>query len=180
MTLADAMIKHFKYQGNFKQFCNSKFSRKLLLLEINEAGNLHVFLNRFRHYSFAEYPLVDIHNLPYYNDFFDCVVYSDTLEHVRETRVALQECWRVLKSGGILFYTIPIIYSRLTRSREKLPNSYHGSQEESQGEDYKVYTEYGADFWVEIIEAGFSEVTINTLKDQTTLAICAKKNKKNT
>lgn len=179
MTLADAIMKHYGYQGQFQQFCHSRFSRKIQILEINDAGNIHNSLNRFKHYTFAEYPLVDIHQLPYESNSFDCIVHSDTLEHVKDSKLALRECWRVLKSDGALFYTIPIIYGRLTRRRDSLSNSYHGKQDESQGEDFKVITEYGADFWVELTNAGFNEFTVNTLKRNASIAICAKKNKIN-
>ena len=35
-----------------------------------------------------------------------------------------------------------------------MPPSYHGAAEENY-EDFKVQTEYGADFWCEIFNAGF-------------------------
>jgi SAM-dependent methyltransferase len=175
MTLADNIMKKYSFSGQFRQFSYSKFGTRLKILEINEAGGLHPFLMRFRKYVFAEYPKVDIQKLPYIDNFFDLIVHSDTLEHVENSLLALQECYRVLNNGGILFYTIPIIYKRMTRSRDNLCNSYHGSQDEAQGDDYKVYREYGADFWVEIINAGFTDISIGTLGDLSSIAICAKK-----
>lgn len=179
MTLADSIMNHYSYHGQFQQFCYSKYGRRLRILEINEAGNLHSILRFFKHYTFAKYPLVDIHKLPYSDNSFDLIIHSDTLEHVKDSQLALHECWRVLKNGGSLFYTIPIIYGRLTIRRDLLSNSYHGSQHESQGEDFKVYTEYGADFWVEIIKAGFNKISLNTMEDNSSLAICATKCKQN-
>jgi SAM-dependent methyltransferase len=177
MTLADSILKFYSFQGSFQQFCNSKHATKLKGLEINSAGGLHFFLLGFKKFTFAEYPKVDIQNLPYENEVFDLVIHSDTLEHVEDSLVALKECYRVLKKGGVLFYTIPLIFERMTRKRNFLINSYHGSQEELQGDDYKVWTEYGADFWVEIFNAGFTKVSLQTLGDLSSIAISAKKEK---
>ncbi len=46
--------------------------------------------------------------------------------------------------GGRLFYTVPIVVGRLTRTRQGLPPSYHGNPNTSP-DDFKVETEYGAD-----------------------------------
>lgn len=175
MTLASAIMKLYSFKGSFEQFRFSVIGRKLKILEVNAAGGLHKTLKYFKNIVFAEYPKVDMQNLVYKNESFDLIVHSDTLEHVEKSSLALKECFRVLKQGGYLCYTIPIVYGRLNRRRDFLTNSYHGSQEEMQGEDFKVWTEYGADFWVEIIEAGFKNFTINTLDDLSALAICAQK-----
>lgn len=175
MTLAQSIMDHYSFSGCFKQFIYSKCAHNLRLLEINAAGGLHNLLKYFRRYTFASYPDVDIQRLPYSDEFFDIVVHSDTLEHVENTSLGLSECYRVLRDGGTLFYTIPIIYSRLTRRRDFLSNSYHGTQDEQQGEDYKVFTEYGADFWVEIINAKFKNISLVTLGDLSSVAIFARK-----
>lgn len=177
MTLADSIMKYYSFRSTFDQFCNSNFGAHLRLLEVNTAGDLHPFLIKFKKHIFAEYPNVDLQNLPYPDDSFDLIIHSDTLEHVKSSTTALKECFRVLKEGGALFYTIPIVYSRLTKRRDSLLNSYHGSQDEFQGEDYKVWTEYGADFWVEIVNAGFTKIFLITLGDLSSIAICAKKEK---
>lgn len=175
LGLADSIMKYYKFKGQFQQFCYSKFGKKLNVLEINEAGSLYKILRQFKNYVFAKYPEIDIQKMPYENNTFDLIIHSDTLEHVEDSSLALKECFRVLKEGGVLFYTIPIVYSRLTRRRDKLPESFHGTQDETQGIDFKVVTEYGADFWVEIIKAGFTEVSISTIDGFSTLPICAKK-----
>ncbi len=85
-------------------------------------------------------------NLP--DESVDVVVHSDTLEHVPEPLQALRECRRVLKTGGHLFYTVPLVVGRLTRSRSGLAPSYHGTRAAGAVDDYRVQTEYGADFGV--------------------------------
>jgi hypothetical protein len=59
-------------------------------------------------------------------------------------------------------FTIPIIVGRMTRRRKGLPPSYHGSS--ANPADFLVHTEYGADFWTEIMQAGFSECRISSLR----------------
>ena len=54
---------------------------------------------------------------------------------------------------------MPIVVGRLTRSRQDLPPSYHGGERDKFG-DYLVQTEYGADFWRQVLEAGFAECRI--------------------
>jgi SAM-dependent methyltransferase len=175
MTLAASIMKQFGFEGAFEHFHKSKYGRRLKTLEINEACNIHPYLMKFKKYTFAGYPYIDIQKLPYDNNTFDMIVHSDTLEHVRDSLQSLKECYRVLNNKGKVFYTIPVIYGRLSKWRDLLPNSYHGNQDESQGEDYKVWTEYGADFWVELLNAGFKEITINTIDDLASVAICATK-----
>ena len=83
-----------------------------------------------------------------------------------------------MKNEGVLLFTIPVVYGRLSKRRDQLPDSFHGSQDEAQGVDFKVWTEYGADFWVEIFNAGFRDVQITSISDLSSIAITAVKSKK--
>jgi SAM-dependent methyltransferase len=102
----------------------------------------------------------------------DVIIHSDTLEHVPDSKTALIECRRVLKPGGHLFYTVPIVIGRLTRTRRGLPPSYHGKQGVNR-DDCVVQREYGADFWCEIFQAGFREVSLTSLIFPASVAIHA-------
>jgi regulation of enolase protein 1 (concanavalin A-like superfamily) len=42
-------------------------------------------------------------------------------------------------------------------------------------DDLKVQTEYGADFWCEVFEAGFRELSLTTLVFPSSIAITATK-----
>jgi hypothetical protein len=55
-----------------------------------------------------------------------------------------------------------MIVGRLTISRAGMEPSYHGSADALQP-DYVVQTEYGADAWTHVIQAGFSECRIVSL-----------------
>ena len=46
-------------------------------------------------------------NLPYENNFFDFVASTDTFEHVQDLEKSMDECFRVLKPGGMLLAVFP-------------------------------------------------------------------------
>src|SRR5207244_10536840 len=107
-------------------------------------------------------PELDMQRMSFADSSIDIIIHSDTFEHVTDSKVALKESLRVLKPGGHLFYTVPIVIGRLTRTRRGLPPSYHGKPQVNR-DDCVVQTEYGADFWCEILEAGFRELCMNSL-----------------
>ena len=142
------------------------------ILEINEAGTLTPVLKRFPRHVLAKYPEVDIHRLPYADQSFDIIVHSDTLEHIEDPVHALAECRRVLKAGGAMCFTVPVIVGRLSRSRAGLEKSYHGNAQEC-GNDLVVQTEFGADVWTFVLEAGFTQQTLTSIEYPAALAITA-------
>ena len=93
----------------------------------------------------------DISRLTFEDNRFDLAVHSETLEHVLEYDRALDEVQRVLKPGGIQVYTIPLLFSRVTRQRmtgdasgrlvSRLPPSFHGCDRE-----FPVIWEFGGDY----------------------------------
>jgi ubiquinone/menaquinone biosynthesis C-methylase UbiE len=49
----------------------------------------------------------NIYALPYADNTFDAVIYSEVLEHVDDDQTALKEAYRVLKPNGVLAITVP-------------------------------------------------------------------------
>ena len=174
VALANAIRTALGVKGHLLPFIAREKARDVSILEINEAGSLSPVLSRFPGYTFAAYPQVDMHALPYPDEAFDLVVHSDTVEHVENPVHALQECRRVLKTGGALCFTVPIIVARLSRSRAGLPPSYHGS-EASKPEDYMVYTEFGSDAWTYVMNAGFNQVELHAVEYPAGIAMLARK-----
>jgi SAM-dependent methyltransferase len=162
MALAKAVMACYGYSALFNVFVRSDAAKKLRVLEINEAGGLTPFLTGLPNHVLVRYPEIDMMNLRLEDRAFDLVVHSDTLEHVPHPVRGLSECRRVLKPGGFCAFTVPLIVDRLTRSREGLPPSYHGSP--SNAADHLVHTEYGADAWKHVLLAGFAECRIVALE----------------
>ncbi len=173
-TLAGALCQSLHWKGSLKLLTDAAILESSHLLEINEAGQLHTFLQRWPYYTFAAYPQIDMQAMPYDDQQFDLIIHSDTLEHVPDPIKALAECHRLLKPMGSMIMTIPIVPTRLTRRRDHLPESYHGQSGTAAG-DMKVITEYGADFYLDLIQAGWRQVTLYTLGSLASLAVIGTK-----
>ena len=49
--------------------------------------------------------------MPFDNSSFDCIFGTEVLEHCFEPEVILNEVYRVLKPGGVFFFTIPFVWN---------------------------------------------------------------------
>ena len=173
MTLAAAILRTFDRVDTLQEFCHSDVPfRALRLLEINRAGELTPIFEALPNHMLRSFPEFDMQRMNFEDGSVDIVVHSDTLEHVPDPLAALRECRRILKSGGHLFYTVPIVIGRLTRSRADRPPSYHGAPGPG-AEDYRVQTEYGADFWGQLFEAGFQNISLTSLIFPASVAVHA-------
>lgn len=174
IALANAIRAYFDSQSTLQNIHHSIQNEDFTILEINEAGTLTPTLATLGSYTFGAYPEVDMHALPYRDGEFDMVVHSDTLEHIENPAHALSECLRVLKPRGGLCFTVPTIVGRMTRNRAGIDHSFHGSPGETP-EDFIVHTEFGADAWTYILEAGFTELSIHTADYPAGIAYLAKR-----
>lgn len=50
------------------------------------------------------------YDIPAEDGEFDCALCSTVLEHLEEPELALKECHRVLKRGGVAIYSVPFIW----------------------------------------------------------------------
>jgi SAM-dependent methyltransferase len=176
IALANAIKSYFGTYECLSEFCGDKNYSEISILEINEAGNISKYLKQFDKYQYAKYPEVDMHAMPYEDKSFDMVIHSDTLEHIKNPIHGLVECYRVLKAGGALCFTVPIIVNRMSRDRSGLPKSYHGNPKNTQ-DDFIVHTEFGADTWTYLLKAGFTELTIHTFNYPSGIAFSARRHK---
>lgn len=49
--------------------------------------------------------------MPFEDARFDCCIATEVLEHCPEPEVFMHEVWRVLKPGGIFFFTVPFLWN---------------------------------------------------------------------
>lgn len=50
------------------------------------------------------------YEIPVEDGYFDCALSTAALEHLAEPELALRECFRVLRPGGKVIYTVPLIW----------------------------------------------------------------------
>lgn len=142
IALSNALRSAMGKDALLNDLSTLKQTGNVAILEINEAGSLSPVLRKFPGYVFGAYPEVDMHAMPYADATFDVVVHSDTLEHVENPVHALAECRSVLKPGGSLCMTVPVVVGRMTWNRHGLKHSYHGNSATS-GCDFMVQSEFG-------------------------------------
>jgi SAM-dependent methyltransferase len=173
MALARAVMRYRGFDGVFIAFVEHPDQRNVRVLELNEAGNLHSLLRRMPRHQICSYPECDMTSLPFPVASFDMVIHSDTLEHVADPLKGLKECRRVLADRGALVFTVPVIVGRLSRSRSGLLPSYHGDPD-SRDPGMMVHTEFGADVWAFVTQAGFSSCELVPFQYPRGLAIVAR------
>lgn len=159
MVLAKSIMQYYNFNGLLKDFVDSPKFSSIKFLEVNEAGSLTQFLRCLPNHKLEVYPNIDLMNIHYPESIYDAVIHSDVLEHIRYPINALSECKRILKKQGACFFTVPMIVDRLTRQRDGLSPSYHGTPDQNL-DDLLVHTEYGCDTWQYLIKAGFSEIRL--------------------
>jgi SAM-dependent methyltransferase len=52
----------------------------------------------------------DAHELPFKDRSYDIIVANNVIEHFYDAPKAIKEMKRVLKTGGIIYYTVPFLY----------------------------------------------------------------------
>lgn len=90
------------------------------------------------------------------------------------TRISYEFMSECLKIRRWPCFTVPTIVGRLTRGRAGLEKSFHRNPAMTTY-DFSVHTEFGADMWTAILQAGFSAVSINTVEFPAALALSEQK-----
>lgn len=163
MALAEAIGRCVGHDAPLQRLADSEAARALRVLEINQIPGLSEALATLPRHRRLSWPAIDMMAMDLPDGGIDLLVHSDTLEHLREPRRALSECRRVLAQGGFCCFTVPVVVGRLGRSRAGLPKSYHGAPG-IELDDFVVHSEFGADVWTLVLEAGFRACEIVSLE----------------
>jgi SAM-dependent methyltransferase len=70
-----------------------------------------IFLEHAPRHPRIELRLADATNLPFESCTFDAAICSEVAEHVPEDRAVVREIARVLRPGGLLVFTVPILWN---------------------------------------------------------------------
>ncbi len=146
------------------------------IYEPGTSGPFRLFFKQLPNYFQSDYyspeeikkappniPHQNLEALSYPSHFFDLVVSSDILEHVRKPKQAFKEIFRVLKPGGFNIFTVPLqdpanktTIARVDTSTETdihlLPAHYHGN---GKGGKSLVYNDFGLDILDMLESTGF-------------------------
>ncbi len=94
-------------------------------------------------------------NIPFTGNFFDEIICSHVIEHVKDDKKCLKEIFRVLKKGGKLYLRVPNIHNLHTKFHLKIGSDYPYT-------DRTHLREYDKKFLVKLLEnSGFKLESIN-------------------
>lgn len=91
---------------------------------------------------------LDVLSWPWNDEAFDKVIALDVMEHLRiDVQVWLDECWRILKPGGVLVLRLPAFdnpcsYRDVTHRRVFHHESFHMFDPDTQ-----LWQDYGQFYW---------------------------------
>lgn len=108
----------------------------------------------------------DLTRLTFGSDSFDHILTFDVLEHMPDYRAAGAECWRCLRPGGSLLFSVPFTGARETIRRAHrlpdgsiehlLPPEYHGDPIREEG--CLCFHDFGWDLLDDLRRVGFEGV----------------------
>ena len=111
-----SLFRKLQYQKLAKVELNGKVldlggSRKSGYHELFQGSPEFVVANISKHYGFDVY--VDLEKkFPFENESFDNAIAINLIEHIYDYKNVFSETQRVLKSGGLLVFTIPFLFHK--------------------------------------------------------------------
>ena len=150
----DAAVYELSSRGAFCRHLRRRFAR-VTMSELFDAVPPGTFLNGIQ--------CQDVQRLTYADASFDVVTSTEVLEHVPDDRRAFAELHRVLRPGGVLVFTVPLMEAPATLERARLENGavvhlldpeYHGDRLRGR-RAVLAFRTYGMDILDRVRRAGF-------------------------
>tara|TARA_B100000886_G_scaffold182415_1_gene125150 strand:- start:181 stop:933 length:753 start_codon:yes stop_codon:yes gene_type:complete len=125
----------------------------------------------FTHWNYTttdlQSPLADIKadicDLPFENNTYDLILCNHVLEHISNDHMAMQELFRVLKTGGTLIAQVPIEENRSTTFEDNnIKDKKKRTEIFGQYDHVRVY---GTDYYKRLESVGFKAKGIDFLKE---------------
>lgn len=109
ITYKNTICKNIQYGGVILDVgCGNSPYKSLLPKELKYIGlDYNMAQENFDYKKSEDIILYDGKNFPFENNSFDYLYHTETLEHIKEPKHFLKECNRVLKDGGIMFFSVP-------------------------------------------------------------------------
>ncbi len=110
----------------------------------------------------------DVQHLSFEDASFDLVTHTEVFEHVPDDAQGFRELHRVLRSGGLMLFTVPLHDTATTIERAALrdgelvhllPPTYHSDRLRGAGR-VLCYRDYGRDIVHRLVAAGFVDVAL--------------------
>ena len=133
-----------------------------------------VFFSKFKSFTHWNYTTTDLHSpladikadicdLPFENNTYDLILCNHVLEHISNDHRAMEELFRVLKTGGTLIAQVPIEENRSTTFED---NSIKDKTKRTEifGQ-YDHVRIYGTDYYKRLESVGFKAQAIDFLKE---------------
>ncbi len=97
---------------------------------------------------------VDILKIPYEDNYFDYILCNHVLEHIPNDQAAMIELYRIMKSGGLGIFQVPIDYN-LDFTYEDVSIITEEGRKKAFGQKDHVRW-YGKDYKIRLARSGFS------------------------
>jgi SAM-dependent methyltransferase len=148
--MIDIPRKHINVQESTKNFLKQNDRENRCILDAGAGAKARVRKGLLEKASYVSVDIkqddgisavADIHFLPFRESSFDAVICTQVLEHVRDPIRSCEELHRVIKSGGLVFVTLPFVW-----------------REHASPTDFWRFTSHGC--YNLLQEAGFSNIEI--------------------
>lgn len=146
------------------------FSRKMKVLHVAPE---QAFYKRFKNQPNLEYITTDLHspladvkadlcNLPFADNSFDFILCNHVLEHIPDDKKAMSELFRVMKSGGMGVFQVPLDTNRtLTFEDNSITDPAERTRIFGQYDHVRIY---GMDYFDKLQSIGFQVDSIQYAK----------------